>query len=336
MVTWLGVFMPWIGLLVMILVQVMGCRWWPRPGLLSWVKDGFCTGLLAASLIGGEVVFQSSTATGLASATDYFGVRLLQILTFVVLGYGYFHFVNLGETARRIRILREFVTAGGQLTAPELLARYNAAEIVEKRLGRLLRRRQLRLDHGRYLVGRPTVLRMARLLDLLKWLLGGREAAAPAGESPAVTGAAQKAKQPAGTPPVLAQFTTPASPTERSELGRAAETAVANHLAALGYIIIDRNVRLKQGELDLVARHDGELIFVEVRARFGSAAGRPEESVDAAKSGRVARAAQEYIYRHGLQGQAARCDVAAVELDGHRPPEIRIIAHAFAPQAYLP
>jgi len=49
--------------------------------------------------------------------------------------------------------------------------------------------------------------------------------------------------------------------------GREAEERAARHLRRHGYCILDRNIRAGRGELDIVARKDGILAFVEVKLR---------------------------------------------------------------------
>jgi hypothetical protein len=164
---WLLALAPVAGLAVNTVVQVAGCRWvWPRRLLRSLVA-GFAAGLAAA---GGLTVL-----AGAGLALPELGVQLLiNLTTTAVLGYCYFHFVNLGQTARRVRILREFVEAGGTLSREEVLKRYNAREMIEQRLGRLLRTDQVVLREGRYFIGKATVLRMARAVEGLRHLLGMR------------------------------------------------------------------------------------------------------------------------------------------------------------------
>ena len=86
----------------------------------------------------------------------------------------YFHFINLGETARRIRILRELHEPPDGLTLDGLLARYNAQEIIERRISRLIETHQIVLRDGRYFIGKPFVLWMARSLVVLKFILLGK------------------------------------------------------------------------------------------------------------------------------------------------------------------
>ncbi|MFA5160858.1 MAG: hypothetical protein WC421_01305 [Elusimicrobiales bacterium] len=94
--------------------------------------------------------------------------------TYCALSYCHFHFINLGETARRIRILRELAENPGGLSPSEILARYNARSIVEARLARLARSGQIRMDGMRYKSDGMSVLLMARALDFVKKLLLGQ------------------------------------------------------------------------------------------------------------------------------------------------------------------
>jgi putative endonuclease len=99
-------------------------------------------------------------------------------------------------------------------------------------------------------------------------------------------------------------------------LGRFGETWAVGHLHRLGYQVVDRNVRFRSGELDIVARESGDLVFIEVKCRRSSAYGTPEESISARRFERLATAANEYIARHDLQGCNVRLDLMALEVGG--------------------
>ena len=83
--------------------------------------------------------------------------------------------------------------------------------------------------------------------------------------------------------------------------GRAAEDLAAAHLMAKGLHILTRNYRVAGGEIDLIARHGNELVFVEVRSRRSAAFGSAAESVTAAKRRRILLAAQHYLMSLGLR-----------------------------------
>ena len=69
---------------------------------------------------------------------------------------------------------------------------------------------------------------------------------------------------------------------DRRVLGRQGEDLAAEHLRKAGYRILDRNVRSRLGEIDIVALDGVCIVFVEVRT-VRSAAILPEESVGPAK-----------------------------------------------------
>jgi len=86
-----------------------------------------------------------------------------------------------------------------------------------------------------------------------------------------------------------------------SASGARAEAIAADHLASHGLVIVERNFRTRQGEIDLIARDGESLVFVEVRMRsradFGGAAG----SVTPAKQARWIAAAQGYLMKIGRE-----------------------------------
>lgn len=97
-------------------------------------------------------------------------------------------------------------------------------------------------------------------------------------------------------------------------LGKRGEDLAAEKLAALGYVIIARNYRCAQGEIDLIARQGDTLVFVEVRTRRGPAFGSPEESITARKQAHLIAAAQNYTQANNVRDEPWRIDVVAVEL----------------------
>jgi putative endonuclease len=102
-------------------------------------------------------------------------------------------------------------------------------------------------------------------------------------------------------------------------IGDAAEARALAHLQQHGLRLVQRNYRVAGGphargaEIDLILRErDGTLVFVEVRARRGSAHGGALASVDAAKQRRLVRAAQHYLLRLPTL-PPCRFDVVAVQ-----------------------
>jgi len=101
-------------------------------------------------------------------------------------------------------------------------------------------------------------------------------------------------------------------PMWRRWFGDRAERAAANHLRALGFHILGRNVRLPAGELDIVAADGGVIVFIEVRSTESADAARPALSVDDAKRRKLTSLALAWLQANGLLGRPARFDVVAV------------------------
>lgn len=159
---------PCLGLLVAVAVHVAlsrGRAGMPRPRAL---------GLSALAGLAVVAVLSVSFAR-VGGAGDPLGLAAAWLLAYLSLAYFYvFGFYNLGESARRIRLLIELDQAGPRgLRLEEILAAYNARLIVEARLQRLLAGGQIVERGGRYLIGAPVGLWAARGLALAKLVLLG-------------------------------------------------------------------------------------------------------------------------------------------------------------------
>ncbi len=111
----------------------------------------------------------------------------------------------------------------------------------------------------------------------------------------------------------------------RIALGKHGEDVACAELIRLGYDILERRYRTRFGEIDIVARHQGVVVFVEVKARRGLDFGSGAAAVTGWKQRRVARMAQDFVVRHRLHGHPCRFDVVAVDAgrDGTRVDVIR-------------
>jgi putative endonuclease len=116
--------------------------------------------------------------------------------------------------------------------------------------------------------------------------------------------------------------------TTRVDKGKLSETVAADYLKGQGLTIVAQNVRCPLGEIDLVARQGDTHVFVEVKSRFVSGRGLPQEAVTFAKRKRLTRLAQWYIKQHRLHRQPARFDVIAITWQGNKP-VIQWIPNAF-------
>jgi putative endonuclease len=94
--------------------------------------------------------------------------------------------------------------------------------------------------------------------------------------------------------------------------GRLGEGLAARYLQGKKYQIIQRNFSTRFGEIDLICRDGGTLVFVEVKTKKGVGFGLPEEMVGSRKINQVKRMATVYL---GGREVACRIDVVAVVLD---------------------
>ncbi len=120
---------------------------------------------------------------------------------------------------------------------------------------------------------------------------------------------------------------------DRQALGKRGEEFTAAALAKRGYIILERNYRAPQGEVDLIALDGDTLAFIEVKTRATDVFGDPRLAVHDAKRRRIVRGALHYLARRRdrLEGVKYRCDVAAVRVSkGRRRPEVELIKNAFS------
>ena len=102
----------------------------------------------------------------------------------------------------------------------------------------------------------------------------------------------------------------------RRSVGKRGEEEAARFLQKRGFAILDRNVRSRLGEIDLVARDGKSLVFVEVKARREGGGDPPQAGVTEAKQRRLAQLAQQYLKYKRIPEGPCRFDVVAVTLDG--------------------
>jgi putative endonuclease len=115
----------------------------------------------------------------------------------------------------------------------------------------------------------------------------------------------------------------------RQVLGRAAEEAAAAFLARAGLRVIARNVRLPQGEIDLVCRDAAVWVFVEVKCRQARWGDAPGAAVSWIKRQRLVRLAQHYVKWKHLGDARCRFDVVEVTVEDDGTMRVRHLPAAF-------
>lgn len=111
----------------------------------------------------------------------------------------------------------------------------------------------------------------------------------------------------------------------RRAVGRRGEEVAAAYLERSGLVILDKNYRCRLGEIDIIARDGQALVFVEVRAKSGTAFGTAQESIGAGKQHKLRQLAWSYLKKNGFTGRPCRFDVVAVQFDERG--ELKSIEH---------
>lgn len=105
----------------------------------------------------------------------------------------------------------------------------------------------------------------------------------------------------------------------KDRLGRAGEERAARYLTAQGYVVLARNWRCAQGEIDIVAVRGERLSIIEVKTRRSSAFGHPFEAVDARKRRRLWSLAHAWRDAHRELAGTRRLRVEVIGIIGPNP-----------------
>ncbi len=111
--------------------------------------------------------------------------------------------------------------------------------------------------------------------------------------------------------------------------GRSAEDLTEQMLRKKGYRILERNLRIAGGELDLIADDQGTLVFIEVKARRGNQFGGAPYAITTRKKQQIIKLALCYLSQHGLTNKQCRFDVILVVGTNGHTPQLTHIEQAF-------
>ena len=115
----------------------------------------------------------------------------------------------------------------------------------------------------------------------------------------------------------------------QKSLGHIGEDCAAKFLEAHGYEIVARNFRIRSAEIDIIARSDDVIIFVEVKARSNARHGLPAEAVTVRKQRKIIEAAGVFLQDENFADCACRFDVMEVFMRGEHVEAINHIENAF-------
>lgn len=102
---------------------------------------------------------------------------------------------------------------------------------------------------------------------------------------------------------------------ERVSTGKQGELLAQEYIRQQGYVLLEKNFRCKLGEIDLIARDQHIVVFLEVRTKTSAAYGPAYNSVTPHKQRQVKRVALFYIAQHNLVNTQFRFDVIGILLN---------------------
>jgi putative endonuclease len=111
--------------------------------------------------------------------------------------------------------------------------------------------------------------------------------------------------------------------------GRSAEQLAAQWLQKKGYRILERNFRVGGGELDLIAKDQDTLVFIEVKGRRTKQFGGAPYAIDDRKKRQIIKLASLYLSQHGLINQLCRFDVILIIGTDQNSPTVTHLEQAF-------
>lgn len=141
--------------------QIIVYRLFSKVGFVASLVIGFLAGLIAVAL--------SVVSLHAGSDLELSIVLGGGFLTYAALSYCFFGFANLGESAIRIRLLRELAARPDGMTGDLIRSGYNDERVLALRLDRLLSGGQIRLRDGRYRVS-GTLIRLLTAM-IVTWKL---------------------------------------------------------------------------------------------------------------------------------------------------------------------
>ena len=98
----------------------------------------------------------------------------------------------------------------------------------------------------------------------------------------------------------------------KQSLGKYGEDAAAEFLLKKKYKILERNLKNRYGEIDIIAKHKKDIVFIEVKTRLSNKYGAPYEAVNYYKQERITNAAKAYLSNKKLFDANVRFDIVEV------------------------
>lgn len=163
------VLAPIFGMMGNVFAHVIASRFNQGRSQMKCILCGFSFGLIFMLFL--PFLVHSRQKINL----DFISYLSLDIIAYASLAYGYFHFVNINVASLRIRILQEIADSPKELSEEDILCRYNAKQILDNRIERLISSNQLIEKQGYYFLGKNrTFLILFWFFEILKCVILGR------------------------------------------------------------------------------------------------------------------------------------------------------------------
>ena len=112
------------------------------------------------------------------------------------------------------------------------------------------------------------------------------------------------------------------------KFGEKGEALAVQRLKKAGYKIIKTNYRNRLGEIDIIAKENDTIVFVEVKSRRSVNFGNPKQAITLQKQKKISMVALSYLKTTGQGAARARFDVVTV-ISNRDTPQVEIIKNAF-------
>ena len=115
---------------------------------------------------------------------------------------------------------------------------------------------------------------------------------------------------------------------KHNDFGRHSEIMAQNYLMSIGYKILETNWRSGHKEIDIIAKDENIIVFVEVKSRTNDIFAKPEDAVNFKKIKNIVRAANTYLISHNIENDS-RFDIITLLLMPSGEYKIEQIKDAF-------
>lgn len=98
----------------------------------------------------------------------------------------------------------------------------------------------------------------------------------------------------------------------QKNLGKIGEEKAVSFLKKQGFSIIRKNFQTRLGEIDIIAKKDSSIHFIEVKTRTSDKKGQPYEAVNKRKINHLKKAAQFFLLKSNLKNYKLKIDVISI------------------------